>query len=166
MILKRVLPTLMKHNAAQISGNMIRGIKNPYLKASEYGWQIDPDGLRYYLDVVYARYQIPLMVVENGLGTADVFDAGKETVHDEYRSKYLKEHVASLADAIKDGVDVMGYTWWAPIDLVSASTGEMKKRYGFIYVDKNNDGSGTLKRYKKDSFITYKTIIANNGLTK
>jgi 6-phospho-beta-glucosidase len=152
--------------AAQISGNMIRGIKNPYLKASEYGWQIDPDGLRYYLDVVYARYQIPLMVVENGLGTADVFDAGKETVHDEYRSKYLKEHVASLADAIKDGVDVMGYTWWAPIDLVSASTGEMKKRYGFIYVDKNNDGSGTLKRYKKDSFITYKTIIANNGLTK
>jgi len=145
------------------AGNVLYGVKNPYLKSSEYGWQIDPLGLRLYLNEVYNRYHIPLMVVENGLGTADVFDDVNKTVHDSYRVDYLKAHVNAMKEAIKDGVDLMGYTWWAPIDLVSASTGEMKKRYGFIYVDKNNDGSGTLKRYKKDSFFEYKKIIENNG---
>ena len=143
-------------------GNMMFGVKNPYIKASEYGWGIDPTGLRTYLDMVYARYHIPLMVVENGLGTNDELTKDHQ-VHDTYRVEYLKAHVKAMEEAIKDGVDLMGYTWWGPIDLVSASTGEMKKRYGFIYVDKNNDGSGALARYKKDSFEEYKKIIKANG---
>lgn len=144
------------------SGNLMMGTKNPYLEASDWGWQIDPDGLRYYLNEVYSRYQIPLMVVENGLGAADKVESDG-SIHDSYRIDYLRKHIQAMKEAIGDGVDLMGYTPWGCIDLVSASTGEMKKRYGFIYVDKENDGKGTMKRSKKDSFAWYKKCIASNG---
>ena len=126
------------------------------------GWSLDPDGLRYSLNEYYARYHLPLMVVENGLGASDTLEADG-TVHDPYRIAYVKAHVQAMEAAMADGVDLRGYTPWGCIDLVSASTGEMKKRYGFIYVDKNNDGTGTLKRYRKDSFYWYKKCIATNG---
>lgn len=147
----------------QATGNLSMGQKNPYLKASDWGWTIDPKGLRYFLNELYGRYQIPLMVVENGLGANDTLEQDK-TVHDDYRIDYLRQHILEMGKAIQeDGVDLMGYTAWGCIDLVSASTGEMKKRYGFIYVDKNNDGTGTLARYRKDSFHWYKKVIATNG---
>jgi len=142
-------------------GNIMKGVKNPHLKASDWGWQVDPQGLRYALNEVYYRYQIPVMVVENGLGAYDKFEDGM--IHDEYRIEYMREHLQQMEEAIKDGVDLIGYTSWGCIDLVSASTGEMAKRYGFIYVDKNDDGTGTLKRYKKDSFYWYKKVIETNG---
>ena len=143
-------------------GNMIMGAKNPYLESSEWGWQIDPKGLRYYLNEIYARYEIPLMIVENGLGAHDeVTSDGK--IHDDYRIDYMKQHIEQMGEAIQDGVDLIGYTPWGCIDLISASTGEMKKRYGFIYVDKDNDGNGTLKRIKKDSFDWYKKVVESNG---
>ena len=143
-------------------GNLNMGPKNPYLTYSEWGWSLDPDGLRYSLNEYYARYHLPLMVVENGLGASDTLEADG-TVHDPYRIAYVKAHVQAMEAAMADGVDLRGYTPWGCIDLVSASTGEMKKRYGFIYVDKNNDGTGTLKRYRKDSFYWYKKCIATNG---
>lgn len=143
-------------------GNLSMGTKNPYLNYTEWGWAIDPDGLRYFLNEIYGRYRIPIMVVENGLGASDVLEEDK-TVHDPYRVAYLREHIKALAETIKDGVDVIAYTPWGCIDLVSASTGEMKKRYGFIYVDKYDDGTGTMARYKKDSFYWYKQVIATNG---
>ncbi len=142
-------------------GNMFKGAKNPYLEESAWGWQIDPKGLRYYLNDVYNRYQVPLMVVENGLGAEDKLIDGK--VHDDYRIDYLRAHIEQMAEAIKDGVDLIGYTPWGWIDLVSASTGEMAKRYGFVYVDYNDDGTGKGNRYKKDSFDWYKKVIATNG---
>jgi len=144
------------------SGNIFSGVKNPYLKASDWGWQIDPKGLRWFLNELYGRYQVPLMIVENGLGADDVF-AGDGKIHDDYRIDYTREHIKQMGEAIKDGVDVIAYTPWGCIDLVSASTGEMKKRYGFIYVDKDNEGNGTLARTKKDSFDWYKKVIASNG---
>ena len=113
------------------------------------------------LNELYDRYQVPLFPVENGLGANDVVIDGK--IHDDYRIEYLKEHLKALKEAIKDGVEIMGYTYWGPIDIVSAGTGEMEKRYGFIYVDKDNDGNGTLKRIKKDSFEWYKRVIMTNG---
>lgn len=143
-------------------GNMMMGINNPYLKASAWGWPIDATGLRTYLNMIYGRYEIPLMVVENGLGAVDVLTADKK-VHDDYRIDYLREHLKALKGAIEDGVDLRAYTMWGCIDLISASTGEMKKRYGFIYVDKDNDGKGDLKRYRKDSFYWYQKVIATNG---
>lgn len=143
------------------AGNMSRGVKNPYLETSDWGWQIDPKGLRYYLNEVYGRYHIPVMVVENGLGAEDRLEDGK--VADPYRIDYMRSHIEQMQEAIKDGVELLGYTSWGCIDLVSLSTGEMKKRYGFIYVDKNNDGSGSLKRYKKESFDWYRKVIAGNG---
>lgn len=143
-------------------GNMMMGVANPYLKTSDWGWQIDPEGLRYYLNEVYNRYQVPLMVVENGLGATDIVEEDG-SIHDSYRIDYLREHIKAMKDAINDGVEVIAYTMWGCIDLVSASTGEMKKRYGFIYVDKDNDGNGTLARSKKDSFYWYKKVIATNG---
>lgn len=149
-------------NAEKAKGNFTTGAKNPYLKYSEWGWSIDGQGLRYFLNEVYGRYQLPLMVVENGLGAIDKLEEDG-SVHDQYRIEYTKEHIKAMSDAIEDGVDLIGYTYWGCIDLISASTGEMKKRYGFIYVDKNNDGSGTLKRYKKDSFHWYKKVIESNG---
>lgn len=144
------------------AGNMLFGVKNPYLKASEWGWTIDPIGLRIFLNELYDRYQIPLMVVENGLGAVDKVEADG-SIHDPYRIEYLRQHVIAMREALKDGVDLIGYTPWGCIDLVSASTGEMEKRYGFIYVDKDNDGNGTLKRSRKDSFYWYKEFIASNG---
>ncbi len=143
-------------------GNLSLGAKNPYLKYSEWDWSTDPVGLRYFLNDVYARYELPLMVVENGLGALDtVEDDG--SIHDPYRIDYLRQHIDAMADALKDGVDLIAYTPWGCIDLVSAGTGEMRKRYGFIYVDKHDDGSGTMKRMKKDSFYWYKKVIASNG---
>ena len=146
----------------QTEGNIVGGGKNPYLEASDWGWQIDPAGLRWYLEEVYDRYQIPLMIVENGLGAND--ERGEDgKFHDDYRIDYMRDHIDEMAKAIYDGVDLMGYTMWGCIDLVSASTGEMAKRYGFIYVDKDNDGNGDLHRERKDSFDWYKQVIATNG---
>ncbi|WP_414632224.1 glycoside hydrolase family 1 protein [Clostridium sp. UBA1652] len=146
-------------------GNLTSGVKNPYLKESEWGWQIDPQGLRYICNYFYDRYEKPLFIVENGLGAVDRLEVvnGEKTVNDDYRIKYLNDHLLELGKAIEDGVEVMGYTSWGCIDLVSASTAELKKRYGFIYVDRNNDGSGTLERYKKKSFHWYKEVISTNG---
>ena len=145
-----------------IEGNLVGGAKNPYLKASDWGWQIDPVGLRWSLDQIYARYRIPLMVVENGLGAFD--EKGPDgKIHDSYRIDYLRAHIQQMAEAVKDGVDLMGYTPWGCIDLVSASTGEMAKRYGFIYVNKFDDGTGDLSRERKDSFYWYQKVIATNG---
>jgi len=146
----------------QVSGNVMGGLKNPYLKASDWGWQIDPKGLRYTLNEIYARYEIPLMVVENGLGAYDKIEEDG-SINDDYRIDYLKEHIEQMKEAVSDGVDLMGYTPWGCIDLVSASTGEMAKRYGFIYVEKYDDGTGTLARRKKKSFDWYKKLIASNG---
>lgn len=145
------------------SGNMSEGITNPYLETSDWGWQIDSKGLRYYLNEIYGRYHIPVMVVENGLGANDEIENGE--IEDSYRISYMKSHIEQMEEAIRDGVELLGYTSWGCIDLVSLSTGEMKKRYGFIYVDKNNDGSGSLQRYKKKSFEWYKKVIASNGET-
>lgn len=146
-------------------GNLLGGVPNPYLKASEWGWQIDPKGLRYILNQFYDKYQKPLFIVENGLGAVDelVEIDGVKTVIDDYRINYMKEHLLQVEEAIADGVPVMGYTSWGCIDLVSASTAQLKKRYGFIYVDRNDDGTGTLERYKKKSFYWYKDVIASNG---
>ncbi|WP_372378800.1 glycoside hydrolase family 1 protein [Vibrio natriegens] len=144
------------------SGNLMGGVKNPYLQASDWGWQIDPIGLRYTLNEIYARYEIPLMVVENGLGAFDKVEEDG-SINDSYRIDYLKAHIEQMGEAVKDGVELWGYTPWGCIDLVSASTGEMEKRYGFIYVDKDNKGEGTLDRKKKASFDWYKKVIASNG---
>ena len=147
-------------------GNLIGGVPNPYLKASDWGWQIDPEGLRYILNLLYDRYQKRLFIVENGLGAFDELitdENGNKTVNDDYRITYLNDHLVQVAEAIEDGVEVMGYTTWGCIDLVSASTAELRKRYGFIYVDRNDDGTGTLDRYKKKSFNWYKEVIATNG---
>ena len=154
--------TTVDENAEKAKGNFTTGVKNPYLQYSEWGWSIDGKGLRYLLNELYGGYQLPLMVVENGLGAVDQLEADG-SIHDPYRIAYTREHVKAMRDAIHDGVDLLAYTYWGCIDLVSASTGEMKKRYGFIYVDRNNDGSGTLKRYKKDSFYWYKKVIESNG---
>lgn len=149
-------------NVPIASGNMMRGPGNPYLKSSEWGWTIDPEGLRYYLNELYDRYQIPLMVVENGLGAVDVMEEDG-SIHDPYRIDYLRSHIRAMADAIEDGVDLIGYTMWGCTDLVSASTGEMHKRYGFVYVDKDNDGNGDLSRHRKDSFYWFKKVTETNG---
>ena len=133
------------------------------MKASDWGWQIDPLGLRLTLNILYDRYQKPLFIVENGLGANDVVEKDG-SIHDDYRIDYMREHIKAMLDVVnKDGIPVMGYTSWGCIDLVSASTGEMKKRYGMIYVNKQNDGSGNLKRIKKDSFYWYKKVIETNG---
>lgn len=149
-------------SAEQTGGNLLTGVKNPYLKASDWGWQIDPKGLRYTLNEIYGRYQIPLMVVENGLGAYDKLEEDG-SINDDYRIDYLRQHIEQMKEAVKDGVDLMGYTPWGCIDLVSASTGEMAKRYGFIYVEKYDDGTGSLARRKKKSFDWYKKVIATNG---
>ena len=149
-----------------IVGNFMGGKKNPYLQASEWGWPIDPQGLRYILNKFYDRWQKPLFIVENGLGAKDeLVDDGQggKTVQDDYRIRYMTEHLKQVAEAIEDGVPVMGYTSWGCIDLVSASTAQMSKRYGFIYVDRNDDGTGTLQRYPKQSFYWYRDVIATNG---
>ena len=147
-------------------GNLLGGVPNPTLKASEWGWQIDPRGLRYVLNQLWDKYRKPLFIVENGLGAADTLvpdGKGGYTVEDDYRIEYMRDHLLQVEEAIEDGVDVMGYTSWGCIDLVSASTAEMRKRYGFIYVDRNNDGTGTLARYRKKSFYWYRDVISSDG---
>ncbi len=143
-------------------GNLMNSLKNPYLEASDWGWQIDPIGLRVVLNEMYDRYQLPIFIVENGLGAYDkVEDDG--SIHDEYRIDYLRKHIEQMREAVGDGVELMGYLSWGPIDLVSMSTSEMSKRYGFIYVDKDDEGNGTLERSRKDSFFWYKKVIESNG---
>ena len=149
----------------QAAGNIIPGVANPYLRSSQWGWQINPKGLRYLLNQFYDRYQKPLFIVENGLGARDelIEKDGVLTVEDDYRIEYMREHLLQVEEAIEDGVEVLGYTSWGCIDLVSASTAQMSKRYGFIYVDRNDDGSGTMARYRKKSFYWYRDVIASNG---
>ncbi|WP_019640301.1 6-phospho-beta-glucosidase [Paenibacillus fonticola] len=146
-----------------VKGNMLEGIANPYLEKSDWEWQIDAVGLRISLNHLYDRYQLPIFVVENGLGAVDEKIEG-QMIQDDYRIDYLRKHIAQMKEAVlQDGVDVMGYTVWGCIDLVSASTGEMKKRYGLIYVDRDDRGEGTLNREKKKSFNWYKEVILSNG---
>lgn len=143
-------------------GNLVAGNKNPYLKTSAWGWQIDPIGLRISLNDMYDRYQLPIFIAENGLGAYDRTDSNDE-IHDDYRIAYLREHIAQLKEAVKDGVDVLGYTMWGIIDIISCGTIEMDKRYGVIYVDRDGRGRGTNRRYPKDSFKWYQQCIASNG---
>ena len=153
-------------NAEVGKGNILGGVKNPFLPVSQWGWPIDAQGLRYLLNQMYDRYQKPLFVVENGLGAEDHLVMGPDgelTVEDDYRIQYMEAHIREMAKALEDGVELLGYTSWGCIDLVSASTAQLKKRYGFIYVDRNDDGTGTLSRYKKKSFYWYKHIIETNG---
>lgn len=154
-------PEILKNKSR---GNaVINAVINPYLKSSEWGWQIDPLGLRITLNTLYDRYGKPLFIVENGLGANDTVEEDG-TIHDPYRIDYMREHIRAMMEAVnEDGIPLLGYTCWGCIDLVSASTGEMKKRYGMIYVDKQNDGSGDLKRLKKDSFYWYQKVIRTNG---
>ncbi|EOC0418170.1 6-phospho-beta-glucosidase [Cronobacter malonaticus] len=148
----------------QARGNILNMVPNPHLQSSEWGWQIDPVGLRTLLNVLWDRYQKPLFIVENGLGAKDRVEEDG-TINDDYRINYLNDHLVQVREAIEDGVEVMGYTSWGPIDLVSASKAELSKRYGFIYVDRHDDGSGTLARSRKKSFYWYKDVIASNGGT-
>ncbi|MBR4445421.1 MAG: 6-phospho-beta-glucosidase [Solobacterium sp.] len=147
----------------QIEGNVIMGGKNPYLKMTDWGWQIDPVGLRVTLNMLYDRYQVPLFIVENGMGARDTVEADG-SIHDPYRIDYLKQHIEEMKKAVEiDDVDLIGYTPWGCIDVVSAGTGEMRKRYGFIYVDRHDDDTGDFHRSRKDSFFWYKKVIASNG---
>lgn len=147
--------------AEKTNGNLLSGIKNPYLNSTEWGWQIDPQGLKYSLNRLFTMYKKPLFIVENGIGVAEELKNG--TIQDEYRIEYLKQHIKALKEAVEDGVPVMGYTMWSPFDIVSNSTGEMRKRYGFIYVDLDDEGKGTFNRYRKQSFYWYKKVIQSNG---
>ncbi len=157
--------SVTQNNDTSMDGSSVHSIKNPYLKASDWGWQIDPVGLRYTLASLYERYEVPLFIVENGFGAVDVVDEDG-AINDDYRIDYLREHIREMEKAISiDGVELLGYTPWGCIDLVSFTTGEMKKRYGFIYVDKHDDGSGSLERSRKKSFFWYKDVIASNGAT-
>ena len=143
------------------SGNFNLGAANPYLKKSEWGWAFDPDGLRWVLNEIYGRYHIPLFIAENGLGAIDeVSEDGK--VHDPYRIEYLRKHIEQIQLAITDGAEMMGYCPWSAIDLISTHEG-MVKRYGFIYVDRDEFDLKTLDRYRKDSFYWYKKVISSNG---
>lgn len=147
----------------EVGGNFTKGIRNPYLQVSDWGWQIDPVGLRISLNNLYDRYQIPLFIVENGLGANDIVE-DDGSIHDGYRIDYLRAHIKALKAAVEeDGVELIGYLPWGCIDLISCGTGEMKKRYGFVYVDRDNAGIGSLNRLRKDSFHWYKRVIASNG---
>ncbi len=150
------------HEGEEVGGNMVMGLKNPYIQYSDWGWGEDPTGLQYYLEMIYDRYHLPLMVVENGLGAYDTVEEDG-SIHDEYRIDYFRDHIKAMGKAVDNGVNLIAYTTWGPIDLVSAGTGEMRKRYGFIYVDKNDDGTGSYARSLKDSFYWYKKVIESNG---
>ncbi|EML0773780.1 6-phospho-beta-glucosidase [Staphylococcus argenteus] len=162
------MTTVVKHDAgAKVEHNIVNGslnnsVENPHIETSDWGWAIDPDGLRYILNVLYERYQVPLFIVENGFGAVDEVVDGN--IHGNYRIEYLKSHITAAIEAVdQDGVDLIGYTPWGIIDIVSFTTGEMKKRYGLIYVDRDNEGHGTMERLKKDSFYWYKQVIETNG---
>ncbi|EHJ09148.1 6-phospho-beta-glucosidase [Staphylococcus simiae] len=162
------MSTVVKHDAqSTVDNNVVNGglpnsVENPYIESSDWGWAIDPEGLRYTLNVLYDRYQIPLFIVENGFGAIDRIEDGQ--IHDDYRIDYLRKHIQAAIDAVDlDGVDLIGYTPWGIIDIISFTTGEMKKRYGLIYVDRDNEGHGTLDRMKKDSFYWFKKVIETNG---
>lgn len=150
-------------NVAVTGGNLIGGAKNPYVKASDWGWQIDPDGLKFTLRKLSSRYPgLPLMIVENGFGAFDkVEDDG--SIHDQYRIEYFKSHIQAMREACDEGINLIAYTTWGPIDIVSAGTGQLAKRYGFIYVDRHDDGTGDFSRYTKDSYYWYKKCIESNG---
>ena len=150
-------------HAEKTQGNQFIAYKNPYLKTSDWGWTVDPLGLRIALNQIYDRYHKPMFIVENGLGAPDTInDDG--TIDDDYRIEYLKNHIQAMKDAVDiDGVDLLGYTPWGCIDIVSAGTGEMKKRYGFVYVERYDDGTGNFGRRKKKSFDWYKKVIASQG---
>lgn len=153
--------TIQKVGSGNAAGNDT--VENPYLKRSQWGWTIDPAGLRYYLNEMYHRYHLPIFIVENGLGAIDKIEKDGK-IHDDYRISYLRDHILEMKKAIEeDGVDMIGYDVWSPIDLVSFTTGEMKKRYGLIYVDYDNEGKGSGKRINKDSFYWYKKVIETNG---
>ncbi|QRY39383.1 6-phospho-beta-glucosidase BglA [Bacillus sp. PDNC022] len=155
--------TVSDHNGDIVNGALPHGVDNPYIKSSDWGWSIDPTGLRYTLNRFYDRYQIPLFIVENGFGAIDQVEEDG-SIHDPERIQYLASHIEALKKAIEyDGVDLIGYTPWGIIDIVSFTTGEMKKRYGMIYVDRDNKGNGSMKRLKKDSFTWYQNVIATNG---
>lgn len=146
-----------------VNGGLPNSVENPYIESSDWGWAIDPEGLRYTMNRLYDRYQLPLFIVENGFGAIDQVEAD-HAIHDQNRIDYLTKHIEALKKAVDyDGVELMGYTPWGIIDLVSFTTGEMKKRYGMIYVDRDNEGNGTMERYKKDSFDWYKQVIESNG---
>ena len=151
-----------KEGLEKTSGNTIMGIKNPYLPSTDWGWQIDPIGLKISLIELYDRYRKPLIIVENGMGAIDHVESDG-TIHDNYRINYFREHIKQMKAAVEEGVELFGYTSWAPIDLVSAGTSQMSKRYGFIYVDQDDEGNGTLARSRKDSFYWYKKVIESNG---
>lgn len=145
-----------------VSGNFSAGARNEYLQYSDWGWATDPTGLQYYLEMMYDRYEKPLLIVENGLGAFDTVEEDG-SIHDPFRIDYYRQHIEAMSKAIDNGVDLIAYTTWGCIDLVSAGTGEMRKRYGFIYVDKQDDGTGDYSRSRKDSFYWYKKVIASNG---
>ncbi len=145
-----------------VGGNFSFGARNEYLKYSDWGWAFDPTGLQYYLETIYDRYELPMMVVENGLGAYDTVEEDG-SIHDQFRIDYYRDHIKAMDKAIENGVEVIGYTTWGCIDVVSAGTGEIRKRYGFIYVDVDDEGNGTLDRSRKDSFFWYKKVIASNG---
>src|SRR5699024_1363511 len=149
-------------NQNKEAGNAFASLKNPHLEASNWGWQIDPVGLRVTMNQIYDRYQKPLFIVENGLGEIDQVEEDG-SIHDTHRIKYLSEHLNQMIDAVKDDVPLLGYTSWGCIDLVSAGSGEMKKRYGYIYIDRDNKGNVYLNRLLKDSFYWYHRVIQSNG---
>ena len=146
------------------AANVVKSLTNPYIKRSDWGWGIDPLGLRITMNMMYDRYQKPLFIVENGLGAREKPDADGQ-INDDYRIRYVNDHLVQVWEALNDGVEIMGYTYWGPVDLVSASKAEMEKRYGFIYVDRHQDGSGTLKRSRKKSFYWYRDVINSRGAT-
>ena len=150
-------------DGSETAGNVFKSLRNPHLKVSEWGWQIDPVGLRITMNSIYDRYQKPIFIVENGLGAKDVVEEDG-SINDDYRIEYLKAHILEMKKAVcEDGVELIGYTPWGWIDLVSASTGEMSKRYGFVYVDRDDAGNGSFERKKKKSFYWYKNVIATCG---
>ena len=153
----------VKADAKKTASNLESAVKNPYLKANDWGWQIDPVGLRIVLNELWDRYHKPLWIVENGLGAIDIVEEDG-SIHDPYRIDYIKQHIVEMKKAVdEDGVDLMGYMPWGCIDVVSAGTGEMRKRYGFIYVDMDDDGNGDLHRARKDSFYWYQKVCQSNG---
>ena len=156
------ISSINEEGKERVSGNISSSVKNPYLEITEWDWQIDPTGLTTSLIDLYDRYEKPLFIVENGLGYNDTIE-NDGSIQDDYRIQYFKEHILAIAEAIEEGVEIIGYTPWGCIDLVSMSTCQMSKRYGFIYVDLDDDGNGSYKRYKKKSFEWYKEVIATNG---